>query len=427
MNFDNFGQENIVEEYFKDLQDLSIKNTSEFLEYIKEFESMGLFNEIMKNSQLKKIYNSIKNNYITTNGIGNKFDELVDLQDNQQAFINLINNVPYKGNNRYYQAIHQFLHKHLNNEMGTFELEEIDNLIDNIGKYPSLRIIKKKIETEQNILKPNDKLIKHLKLILEVGYTIQHTIVKGFSTNIFVYLLSGLCILSARQKLNNNEFKTFNDLLMYVKSFCQLYLINNVYEAIKMKNDDYNLITFIKFKSPGLENEIYNYRYTTADEFCKEYETYAKEYKKLHNQELKTKLVDDEKGKYILTKYTKKELRKLYEQFENDYKTIIENGYKEEDIKKLIIEFFSSQCLTRSTCLIGTLMLVILLGKTIKLTDLIDYEAILTGKITSYKIDENDEYYKNIDEIIEKNDEVFKNLKLNDVLLCLKVLKDNCH
>jgi hypothetical protein len=68
---------------------------------------MGLFNEMMKNAQLKKVYNSIKNNYITTNGIAAKFNELVDLQDNQQAFINLVDNTPYKGNNRYYQAIHQ--------------------------------------------------------------------------------------------------------------------------------------------------------------------------------------------------------------------------------------------------------------------------------------------------------------------------------
>ena len=159
-NFQNIGQENIVEEYFKDLNDLSIKNTHEFIEYIEEFENMNLFNEMMKNKQIKKMYYNIKNNYVCTNGLANKFDELQDLNDSQKAYISLINNVPYNGDNRYYQAIHQFYHKHLSDKMGTFELEEIEGLIDNIGKYPSLRIFKKKIECEQNILKPNEELIK---------------------------------------------------------------------------------------------------------------------------------------------------------------------------------------------------------------------------------------------------------------------------
>ena len=89
-NFQNIGQENIVEEYFKDLNDLSIKNTHEFIEYIEEFENMNLFNEMMKNKQLKKMYHSIKNNYVCTNGLANKFDELQDLNDSQKAFIMVI-------------------------------------------------------------------------------------------------------------------------------------------------------------------------------------------------------------------------------------------------------------------------------------------------------------------------------------------------
>ena len=407
-NFQNIGQENIVEEYFKDLNDLSIKNTHEFIEYIEEFENMSLFNEMMKNKQIRKIYHNIKNNYVCTNGIS------------------LINNVPYNGDNRYYQAIHQFYHKHLHDKMGTFELEEIEGLIDNIGKYPSLRIFKKKIETEQNILKPNEELIKQLKTILEVGFSIQHTVVEGFATNIFNYVLSGLCILSTRQKLLNHEFKDFKEFLKYIKSFCQLYLINNVYEAIKMKDRDYNLITFIKFKTPGIENEIYNYRYTTADEFCKEYPEYFEKYKKEHGKELKTTLVDDEKGKYILTKYNKKELEDLYKHLDDLFQEILkyfdskcENDDFEEKIKQFVIEFFQSQCLTRSTCLIGTLMLIILLGKTIKLIGLIDYESILTGKLTKYSFEDS----KDLDKI----DFDFKNLTLSDVLMCFKVLKNSAN
>ena len=436
-NFQNIGQENIVEEYFKDLNDLSIKNTHEFIEYIEEFENMNLFNEMMKNKQIKKMYYNIKNNYVCTNGLANKFDELQDLNDSQKAYISLINNVPYNGDNRYYQAIHQFYHKHLSDKMGTFELEEIEGLIDNIGKYPSLRIFKKKIECEQNILKPNEELIKQLKTILEVGFSIQHTVVEGFATNIFNYVLSGLCILSTRQKLINHEFKDFKEFLKYIKSFCQLYLINNVYEAVKMKDKDYNLITFIKFKTPGIENEIYNYRYTTADEFCKEYLKYFEKYKKEHGKELKTTLVDDEKGKYILTKYNKKELEDLYKHFDELFQEILkyfdsenkfsnevsrvnyENEEYNEKIKQFVIEFFQSQCLTRSTCLIGTLMLIILSGKTIKLTGLIDYESILTGKITKYSFEDA----KDLDKI----EFDFKNLTLSDVLMCFKVLKNSAN
>lgn len=425
-NFQNIGQENIVEEYFKDLNDLSIKNTHDFIEYIEEFENMNLFNEMMKNKQIKKMYHSIKNNYVCTNGLANKFDELQDLNDSQKAYISLVNNVPYNGDNRYYQAIHQFYHNHLHDKMGTFELEEIEGLIDNIGKYPSLRVFKKKIETEQNILKPNEELIKQLKTILEVGFSIQHTVVEGFATNIFNYVLSGLAIISTRQKLLNHEFKNFKEFLKYIKSFCQLYLINNVYEAVKMKDKDYNLITFIKFKTPGIENEIYNYRYTTADEFCKEYPEYFEKYKKEHGKELKTTLIDDEKGKYILTKYNKKELEDLYKHFDELFQQIIkyfEEGNKPEGeeyemkIKQFVIEFFQSQCLTRSTCLIGTLMLIILLGKTIKLTGLIDYESILTGHLTKYSFDDS----KDLDSFTFD----FKNLTLSDVLMCFKVLKNS--
>ena len=93
--------------------------------------------------------------------------------------------------------------------MGTFELEEIKNIIYNIGKYHSLRFFKKKIETEQTILKQNEELIKELKKIFEVGFSIQHLsdYVKGFATNIFNYVLSGLCIISTRHKLITGEFK----------------------------------------------------------------------------------------------------------------------------------------------------------------------------------------------------------------------------
>ena len=421
-NIQRFGGENIVEEYFKDLNDLSIKNTIDYIDYCSEFENSNIFNELMKNKQIKKMYYSIKNNFVCTNGLANRFDELCDLTDSQKAYICLLDNRPYDGSNRYYQHIHQYYHQHLHDKMGTFELEEIPDLIDNIGKYPSIRIYKTSITTEQNILKPNDELIKHLKDILEVGFSIQHSEVKGFATNIFNYVLSGLCIMSSYQRLKMNEFKDFEEFLKYIKSFCQLYLINNVYEAIKMKDKDYNLITFIKFKTPGIENEIYNYRYTTADEFCKEYKDDPKN---------KTKLVDDEKGKYILTKMNKKELKDLYKQFDEMFKQIKETFIKihsdkettDEEIKKynemvdtFIIEFFKSQCLTRSTCLIGTLMLIILKGHLIKLTGLIDYEAILTGKITKYELD------KSIDDYVDK---CYDNLTLSDVLMCFKILKNN--
>lgn len=422
-NIERFGGENIVEEYFKDLNDLSIKNTIDYIDYCHEFENSNIFNELMKNKQIKKMYYTIKNNFVCTNGLANRFDELLDLNDSQKAYISLIDNHPYDGPNRYYQNIHQYYHQHLHDKMGTFELEEIPNLIDNIGKYPSIRIYKTSTTTEQNILKPNDDLIKHLKDILEVGFSIQHSEVKGFATNIFNYVLSGLCILSSYQKLKKNEFENFEQFLKYIKSFCQLYLINNVYEAIKMKDKDYNLITFIKFKTPGIENEIYNYRYTTADEFCKEYKDDPKN---------KTKLIDDEKGKYILTKMNKKELKDLYKLFDELFQQIKEifvkihrdtNEVSDEDktkynelVDKFIIEFFKSQCLTRSTCLIGTLMLIILKGHLIKLTGLIDYEAILTGKLTKYELEKSIDEYEN---------EIYDNLTLSDVLMCFKILKNN--
>ena len=151
-------------------------------------------------------------------------------------------------------------------------------------------------------------------------------------------------------------------------------------------------------------------------------------------------MVDDEKGKYILTKMNKKELKDLYKSFGEMFNQIkemfikihsdgrnTEGGNTEsvseelqkkynELVDKFITEFFKSQCLTRSTCLIGTLMLIILKGHLIKLTGLIDYEAILTGKITKYEL------LKSLDDYVN---ECYDSLTLSDVLMCFKILKNN--
>ena len=160
-----------------------------------------------------------------------------------------------------------------------------------------------------------------------------------------LYLLYGLAIVSAK----NKEFQTFKDLVNYLKSFIQLYLTSKCFnpipeceEDLKMKDKDnyYNLITYLKTKDGR-----FNYRYTCAAKYFDE--------KIPHCISGNTKMIKSEDGsEYLLTVYkTKEEMEKVWNELEEEF---LKNGLSNELIKK----WFDGQLLTRSTCLVGCMLIV---------------------------------------------------------------------
>lgn len=86
-----------------------------------------------------------------------------------------------------------------------------------------------------------------------------------------------------------------------------------------------------------------------------------------------TKLIDDDKGTYLSTTYKIKDLKTLWDKFEE--------LYKNQQFDELIVLWFDSQILTRSTCLIGCILISVLNGKLIKFKheEMPDWKSIIIG------------------------------------------------
>ena len=339
--------------YLKDFVEHCINNSTETMEYFDDIIITREYNT-PEMEEFRKVVNENFNKFCFNNGLFQKnrlkFD---DLKGQEEAFMILIGVINKMPKNRYLQQILKFYYNKLDCKMEDVKLEDIGiKFMDNY--YQDLPPIYAKIPKidKQDLIRPVqtatvsgvEKLLKHLKDFIVVGSSVQFN-VDGFPRNEMLYLLYGLAICSAL----NKDFKSFRDLINHLKSFIQIYLptkcFNPIAEEKENVNDNYyNLITYLKTKDGN-----YNYRYKCAEKyFRKEIPHSAKG--------TNTKYIEGEDGSsYLLTAYkTKEDMEKVWDKLEEEYKKA--NLSLSDD---LIAMWFDGQLLTRSTCLIGCMLIII--------------------------------------------------------------------
>ena len=340
--------------YLKDFIEHCINNSPETMEYYDDITITREYNS-PEMEEFRKIVNEHFNKFCFNNGLFQKNRlKLEDLKGQEEAFMTLIGVINKIPKNRYLQHILKYYFGKRNSKIEDVKLENIrvndkwimdDYYSDVPPIYAKIPKIINKVDFIKSINPGKvEEILKCLKEIIFIGSSIQFN-VDGFPRNEMLYLLYGLAIVSAKF----NEFKTFKDLINYLKSFIQLYLTSKCFnpipeceEDLKMKDKDnyYNLITYLKTKDGR-----FNYRYTCAAKYFDE--------KIPHSIAGNTKLIKSEDGsEYLLTVYkTKEEMEKVWNELEEEYK-------KESLSNELIKKWFDGQLLTRSTCLIGCMLIV---------------------------------------------------------------------
>lgn len=426
--------------YLKDFIEHCVNNSTETMEYYDDIIITREYNA-PEMENFRKIVNEHFNRFCFSNGLfqKNRLD-LESLKGQEEAFMILIGVIDIVSNdartirlpkNRYLQQILKFYFGKRNSKIEDVKLEDIrinfnengqekqkwimDDYYSDVppiyAKIP--KIDKNDLIRAVSVCENNniEKILKYLKEIILIGSSIQFN-VDGFPRNEMLYLLYGLAIVSASRK----DFKNFKDLVNYLKSFIQLYLTSKCFNPIpeheedlkpKDKDNYYNLVTFLKVK--GEQGPKYNYRYACAAKYFDE--------KIPHSIAGNTKMVKSEDGsEYLLTIYkSKEEMEKVWNELEEEYlKSKISND--------LIKKWFDGQLLTRSTCLVGCMLIIMKElgnGKRVifKKDEMPDWCSIAGLEFTStydvedWKIDgETNDALKTI-----------KDLKLSDVLDVLKI------
>lgn len=333
--------------------ELAMKNSEDTMEMWQDLTDMREIKELMsKDKNFREHIHNVMYDFCISNGL---FYRLVwnDLSDEQKTFISLIVGRQYQPTNRYRQAILDYYYTHLNDKMLTLRLEDT-GLCDDYyhGIPPIVKGMQKK-----NVVNPFipeiPELCQRIDTFIKIGKSIQFE-VAGFPKNQFLYLLCGLCIVDCV----GTQHSTFEQLVNHIKAYVQLNLLSKCFDG-RIFKDGYNLITFINFKKEtGI---VDNFRYQIANK-----------YKPVQHDTI-TQLVEDEKGKYIKTECKCKELE--------DRWSLMEQLYTDKKYDELITTFFDSQCLTRSTCLVGCLLICILHKHTIqfKKDEMPDWKSIIEG------------------------------------------------
>ena len=300
---------------------------------------------------------------------------------------------------RYRQAILNYYFKNIEkkmSEIGILEGKVGFKIHDYYSAYPAIvrDIEKQKVEFPESIsASPLFSTIttQERDIYIKIGKSIQFD-VEGFYMNQMLYLLYGMCISDVASK----SYKTFSDMINHILGYCQINLLNKVFRDMVEDGETgkYNLITYVRFED-GQEN----FRYLPAEK----YEANLK-------NDGNTKYVIEGKKKYIYTEYTKEKYNKFWEDLEDEW---VKKGLSD----KLITMWFDSQCLTRSTCLVGVLLICIREYKKNKLVrfkkdEMPDWKAIMTGNFddtyVTEEISSKDPYLKERD------------FTLNDVLNVLR-------
>lgn len=344
--------------------------------------------------------------------------------------------------------------------------------------FEKIKEVKEMLEVpklKDDELEFSNELIKNIPLFIKMGQSLQFD-VKGFVKNQMLYMLYGLTLYYVKEKFNNdfnikpgkdlyekflklNEtigqkpitsekdleteeskeydelFKqshktySFKELIDTIKKFIQFNLDTKCYNVLdveeetpKNKDNYYNLITFLILGTKGGEKQ-YNYRYKCAEKYfdlkgCDtvKYDDNITEYKKFKDDAPNAESTSYKTA--IITEYkTKKDVEKKWEELEYEYNI---NGLSE----KLIIKWFDSQLLTRSTCLIGCMLIALKEwnenNKYIKFKkdEMPDWKAIGLGTYKdTYLLSDSIETYK--------GPELWK-IEVKHVLILLEEYVKNC-
>ena len=336
--------------YLKDFIEYCINNSTETMEYYDDIIITREYNT-PEMEEFRNVVNTHFNKFCFNNGLFQKNRlRLEDLEPAQKTFLTLIGLINEAPKNRYYQHILKYYFDNLDRSISDIKLEDLGiKFMDNYYQdLPPIYVKLSKLDWKE--IKPkkeaNEKesfknLLKHVKDFVIIGSSIQFN-VDGFPRNEMLYLLYGLAICSSMKK-----FDTFKDLINHLKSFIQLYIptkcFNPIAEEKENVNDNYyNLITYLKTKDGN-----YNYRYKCAEKY------FRKEIP--HKIRDNTKYIESEDGSsYLLTVYkTKEDMEKVWDKLEEEYKKDPINFSDD-----LIDMWFDGQLLTRSTCLIGCMLII---------------------------------------------------------------------
>ena len=431
---DYFDINDMTEDFIK----MCCNNNPETINYYNEIKEFRAYGQV---KDFRKVIDENFNNFCYNNSLVHKIN-LGLLNDNQLLFyriisyafeyntennITVLNTLPSDYKNR---LILNYYMKELDKNIENIKLENLKEVCqmwyDNI---PSRYLIKqKKIEEIKEIkidsIKPNFDLVKHTLDFLKIGNSLLFN-VDGFPKNQIALLLYGMAVYYAW--INMSKFKTFKDLINYLKSFIQINTYSKCLDVLDYKENKvedqkdkkksletssfYNLITYLKFK-----NNSYNYRYKCAEKYFKN------SVKDKQQNNLKSENSPEPKAltnyeelptgeSYIKTVYNNiDEIKKAWYDLEEEFKN---KGLTD----KLITMWFNGQLLTRSTCLIGCMLIMLKEGKFIEFNkdEMPDWKAIA--------LDHYEGTYKTKEELEDLK--INENVKLVDVLYMLYNFMNN--
>lgn len=425
---EDFDINAMTEDFIK----MCCNNDPETINYYYEIREFRAYSQV---KDFRKVIDENFNNFCFNNSLIHKINFGL-LNDNQLLFYRILsyafdNSFKSLPSSMSYRLILEYYMKHLNDDISSLSLEDLKSVCgywyDNI---PSRYLVKQgKIKEVKEIgsksPKPNFDLIKHTLDFLKIGNSLLFN-VDGFAKNQIVLLLYGMAVYYAWVKLKNKEFKSFKQLVNYLKSFIQINTYSKCLDVLDYKElkedkkqsfldpqgdkekegDFYNLITYLKFKTDD-KGENYNYRYKCAEKYFKDK---SRKTSGTLNKTVYEELPTGES--YIKTVYENiDEVKKVWNDLEEEFKN---KGLS----NKLITMWFDGQLLTRSTCLIGCMLIMLKEGKFIefKKDEMPDWKAIAVGNYEGTY--ETKEEFKDLK--INEND-----LKLVDVLYMLYNFMNN--
>lgn len=380
----------IVEKVFK----ACMENDDSIIQIANELEET----QFMKIPQVKKMLH----NTMFNNGVFNKLkpDCLTELQRFSMSLWTLNFDYEKVTQNRYHTLLLRFYAEHLNDSFSEINYEKLPWIRDYYQKTPSVFAIEKiSNEFDKPEIKLNSKYLGFISDLIKIGKSIQFDC-PGFIKNEMYYLMAGVCVVY--HIINYSEFDSFKSLVKSVQSFVQL-MPGSISISSELFNDSngYALSTALTInKHEGYSDSIddlnFNFRYKPAFKYLDE----------MKSSKGRTEIKNDEQGIHLLTKMNNDDIAKMWDEFEE--------LFIKGDYEQLIVSWFDSQCLTRSTCLIGMLLFMILNEKTIKLKkdELMDWKAIICGTISGT--------YEFVEDLktpeFQKKYESFKDFKLIDLL-----------
>lgn len=429
----------MAQNWVEDFAQKAMYNKTSTMEY---FDSCKQTREYQMIPEVRKIVNTYFASFCFNNGLWNRIfkEQLIEyLNDTQQTFLFTILKLKNIPKDRYNQHIQEYYFNNLETKISDFGgLEKIDIPTKSktsfiMAYYNQSPAIFEKIKEVKEMPIPDKKeimddelsvnLIKEIPKFIKLGQCLQFN-VKGFVKNQLLYLLYGLALYYVVEKMKSKEYTTFESLVKDLKTFVQFNIDTKCYDVLSVEKVDnskkdnyYNLITFLILGTKGNEKQ-YNYRYKCAEKYfdlrdsdSMSYNGNITEYKKFKDDGPNAEATSYKTA--ITTEYTTKEdVLEKWEELEAEYTT---NGITD----KLIIKWFDSQLLTRSTCLIGCMLILLKENKKIEFIkdEMPDWKSIGLGTI---------EGTYSVGDALENLDVELKDIKVKHVLLLLEEYVKNC-